>query len=65
MGELVSIKRTKTKKIKSEDVMDNNPLLKHKLNEISMEYIEKVHKIVAENTDVQAVVRVSFEFFRE
>lgn len=65
MGEVVSLKKGRSKKVKVEEFLQSNPIIKQKLNEISMEYIESVHKFMSENTDVQATVRVSFEFFRE
>ena len=67
MGEIVSIKKSKNKikKISSEEIFETNPLLKHKLNEMAMDFIENVHKGVRETSNIQAVVKVSFEFFRE
>jgi hypothetical protein len=63
MGKIIQLKKAKQKKIASDDLFKENPLIKHGLNELSMEFIEKVHKFTQKNTDVQAIVRVSFEFF--
>lgn len=64
MGKVLQLKKTKQKKVSSDDLFKDNPLIKHGLNELSMEFIEKVHKFTEKNTDVQAIVRVSFEFFQ-
>lgn len=65
MGELVSIKKGRKQKFKVEEFLQSNPEMKQKLNDLSMEYIEKVHEFMSKNTDVQAIVKVSFEFFKE
>ena len=64
----LSKKRGKTKKtvIDTESYLRNNSKLTNILRLASMEFSEKIHELIqAEDKDVSAKVRVSFEFFRE
>jgi hypothetical protein len=57
--------KQKKEKLKIKEFLEENPHIKEELNKLSLEYIGKIQKFVASNTDVCANVRVSFEFFRE
>jgi len=60
----LATKKTKAEKLNVQEYLEANPLVKEKLNEFSVEYINNIHKFMEENCDVQAIVRVSFELTR-
>lgn len=51
----------KKEKINLNEYWDANPAIKNKLNELSIKYIKEVHEFMKENTEVQAIVKISFE----
>lgn len=65
MAKIAKVKKEKKIQVNAEEFLQENPAIDKGLKEISNKYIEDIHKFMSESTDVQLIVRVSFEFVRK